>query len=26
MLATLRAMDSSAEKQFNGLQMGLFGG
>jgi biotin operon repressor len=26
MLATLRAMDSAAEKQFNGLQMGLFGG
>ena len=24
MLATLRAMDSSAEKQFNGLQMGLW--
>ena len=26
MLATLRAMDSAAEKQFNGLQMKLFGG
>ena len=26
MLQTLRAMDASAEKQFNGLQMRLFGG